>query len=387
MKRLSLLIIGIMGLCLSLSVGLVYGMESWGRVNAMSGEVAIEREGRTILARVGLEIRSEDRIVTGENATVTLAHASGAIFVLNADGEVEVDTVLTEADEPGPPLIHLILGALRATLSPLTDSKAKSAGVQTPTAIIGVRGTVFEAAVALDGATAVAVETGAVAVSADDDETESAIGAGETAEVDPERATVTTNRPADSLRARNWDAWRAERRKTLVNRLPTLSRTFERRFRRLKQRMDRTVARIEREAGVIHDMLDELEKPAADQGDGGKTRFARQLAVRGQRFVRHSSRYQRQEGRAVAIFRLSSRIDRYLEQSGERIQNVNLADIRRRLKEIQHLGESNRPMVTKTRETIQRTIDRLRAAARKAGSDSARRDGAGNADEAPSSFR
>ena len=137
-------------------------------VQIMAGSAEVHPKGLTVWQPLqdGDYVKAGDTVRTGEESTVELRWVDGTRMRLAPHTTVEVrKCTFHQIEDTQTSLFYLRLGQIwvRLTKKLTTDSRFE---VQTPTAVAGVRGTVFSVAVAPDGRTDISVYEGMVQVRA-----------------------------------------------------------------------------------------------------------------------------------------------------------------------------------------------------------------------------
>lgn len=113
-----------------------------GRVKVSSGEASIVRNGQTLPAPVGADVFESDVVRTGGDGRLAVMLKDETRFALGPNSEVAVAAF---AYAPSESRLALTLRVARGVLSYVSGLVAKlapeSVTIQTPTAVIGVRGT------------------------------------------------------------------------------------------------------------------------------------------------------------------------------------------------------------------------------------------------------
>ncbi len=133
-----------------------------GKAIAVKNEVAIESgESKHALAAGGA-VHQDEVLVTGAAATAEIELLDKTKLAVGADARIVLDKFIYDAKaEPGSIAINLSKGAFRF----ITGSSPKAAyEIKTPTASLGVRGTIFDVYVADNGETVVLLHEGGVDV-------------------------------------------------------------------------------------------------------------------------------------------------------------------------------------------------------------------------------
>ncbi len=111
------------------------------------------------------EVFVGDRITTGQESQLQLRMKDGAMVALGANAEFVVNAYSDDAagDQKDQAVLSLVKGGLR-TISGQIDKSTYS--MNTPTATLGIRGTVFDVFVRDDGSTIVILRDGVVVLTA-----------------------------------------------------------------------------------------------------------------------------------------------------------------------------------------------------------------------------
>jgi ferric-dicitrate binding protein FerR (iron transport regulator) len=154
------------------------------KVVQMSGQVSVFRNGSPWALHVDEQISPQKMIVTGPDGYAILQVADGSTIEVFPNSKFTFRETPTDWEN----LLHLILGKVRIEIQHL-GGQPNPNKVRTPTAVISVRGTIFDVSVMDDqGTTLVMVEQGTVVVKNEMQPGEPKIlHAGEWVEVDPDQ--------------------------------------------------------------------------------------------------------------------------------------------------------------------------------------------------------
>ncbi len=200
-------------------------------------------DGMVSVARGGM-IYPGDEIVVSENGKINLYYMTdGHMFTLYGPAEMRFEK--SGEDSVGDDdIISLLRGRLSALIKSL-GGVSSGWSLETPSAVVGVRGTRFQLVVSEDGSSMVAVEEGRVYLSGEDGGVE--LGAGQESEVDmgggPRRARRYQH-GAKELAVR----WQLERRKRMVEQAGP-------RMAQIKRRLKSHEAELRRNQTVINALL------------------------------------------------------------------------------------------------------------------------------------
>lgn len=135
-----------------------------GVVLLVSGQANAQASGESARAlNRRAEIYVGDRINTSKDSQLQLRMKDGAMIALGANAEFVVKAYSDDAsgDKKDEAVLSLVKGGLR-TISGQIDKSAYS--LETPTATLGIRGTVFDVYIKSDGTTVVILRDGVVMV-------------------------------------------------------------------------------------------------------------------------------------------------------------------------------------------------------------------------------
>lgn len=129
--------------------------------------------------RAGIDVFQNEIIRTGDRSASRVLFQDNTTLAIGAASEVTLDRFVFD---PNPEKSQVALSIAKGVVRFTTGSLPKSSyQVTTPTATIGIRGTIFTVTVAADGATTVSVEEGVALVSS----------SGETVAVESGMSTTT----------------------------------------------------------------------------------------------------------------------------------------------------------------------------------------------------
>ncbi|MCA1937881.1 MAG: FecR domain-containing protein [Dechloromonas sp.] len=115
-----------------------------GMVKTSSGRVVIERQGETLPAPVGTQVRVADRVRTGGDGAVGVTLRDNTLLSAGPGSLVVIDKFTFDSSTLDG---RMSVGVRKGTLSVATGKIAKrtpeSVDFHTPTSVLGVRGTEF----------------------------------------------------------------------------------------------------------------------------------------------------------------------------------------------------------------------------------------------------
>ena len=122
-----------------------------GRIKVVSGEAVIVRGGSTIPAQNGVAVYPSDGLRTGKDGRVGVTLSDDTQVSIGPASEVRLDAFVYD---PGQGQLSLVLKFIRGTAAYVSGQIAKLAPdavrLETPAAIVGVRGTTLAVQVTAD---------------------------------------------------------------------------------------------------------------------------------------------------------------------------------------------------------------------------------------------
>ena len=148
-------------------------------VQAVTGRVQIERDGRSDAAAPQQTLRAGDVIVTQSGGQLVLKLDDGALLLVRDSARVRLETLAAQAELKQPAqVLRIVVGGLRFVTGLIGKQQPAAVRILTPTATVGIRGTDLDVLVreiaqidTLPG-TYVQVNSGAVVLSAGDQNVE-----------------------------------------------------------------------------------------------------------------------------------------------------------------------------------------------------------------------
>jgi hypothetical protein len=122
-----------------------------GRIKVVSGDAVVVRAGSTVPAQNGAAVYASDSLRTGKNGRVGVTLSDDTQVSIGPASEVRLDSFVYE---PGQGQLSLVLKFIRGTAAYVSGQIAKLAPdavrLETPAAIVGVRGTTLAVEVTSD---------------------------------------------------------------------------------------------------------------------------------------------------------------------------------------------------------------------------------------------
>src|SRR5258705_7777546 len=134
--------------------------ESAAKVITLTGEVSILKDSTPWALEIGSAVQLKQMIVTGPDGYAKLQVSDGSTF------EVYPNSKVTFRNNPSDwkDMLDLWIGRVKIHVQKLTGGAPNHQRVTSPTAVISVRGTIFDVVAEDEDTTLVSVEEGLVAV-------------------------------------------------------------------------------------------------------------------------------------------------------------------------------------------------------------------------------
>jgi len=125
-------------------LGIAYAADMVGIVKIVRGSASIVRDEQTIPAKAGNKLFEKDSIKTGADGSIGVIFSDNSLLSIGSNSDLQINEFLFR---PADKKLSIITRIKRGTLTYITGLIAKlrpeSVKFQTPTAILGVRGTHF----------------------------------------------------------------------------------------------------------------------------------------------------------------------------------------------------------------------------------------------------
>lgn len=131
---------------LALMAGKAHAAEGVGKITRIKGAVTVERSGepKPIKATMGMDLFRNDKIVTQAKAYVRFTLVDGSILTLGEKGEMSLaEFDFNPKEKKRTALFNVVIGKLRVFANEMLKFRDNRFNVKTPTAVAGVRGTLF----------------------------------------------------------------------------------------------------------------------------------------------------------------------------------------------------------------------------------------------------
>jgi hypothetical protein len=156
---LGLLYTAVVAVCSAQAIPFFTPSNSTASVKELQGRVSVMRDGYPWVLEIGSTVKSQQMITTGPDGYAKFQVSDGSTF------EVFQDSKVVFRANPGDlrDLVDMVIGRIRVHIEKL-GGQPNPNNVKTPSAVISVRGTIFDVTVDQDDTTVVAVTEGLVAV-------------------------------------------------------------------------------------------------------------------------------------------------------------------------------------------------------------------------------
>jgi hypothetical protein len=269
-------------------------------IKSIMGEVVYQKAGSSKWekAKVNLRLVKGDIVMTKDKSSVVLAFLDeGGMASLSENSKLLISENEKKSSTPS---FLLFAGNVKGKISKKQDV---SVNFNTPTAVVGVRGTEFIIAVAEEGTARVGVSEGIVAVTGMNEEVEVKAGEGSTVPLagEPQDKVAFTGQE-------NFSLWLSETKKSVKGREKEILSQVERALERNYSRIDELLAKSEENLAKVESLKKErTELQAKGDEKNAEAKGNEALALIGERtrilLATHNLDFQNQ-----AIFEIAQRL-------------------------------------------------------------------------------
>jgi hypothetical protein len=115
-----------------------------GQINTTTGTVTVERAGQHLPLKIDDPIYRQDVVETGKDSSVGIIFVDNSVFSTGPESRLALDQFHFDSTNfHGDMLARLQKGTLTVVSGDIARSSPGNMKIQTPTAILGVRGTTF----------------------------------------------------------------------------------------------------------------------------------------------------------------------------------------------------------------------------------------------------
>ena len=127
-----------------LCIATLAGAAEIGQIKVSKGQVAIEREGKTLPGSVGVRVQTSDIVKTGADSSVGITMDDDSLLSAGPNSVLSLDRYAFDpTTNKGRFDASLNKGTLAVISGRIAKQSPDAMTVRTPTAILGVRGTEF----------------------------------------------------------------------------------------------------------------------------------------------------------------------------------------------------------------------------------------------------
>ncbi len=141
-------------LAMGASLGTVlpaFAEDSTALLVASRGEVYAELEADRRALAQGDAVEEEERIITGDKSFAVLQFVDGAKVTVRPNSILDIKEYRYNGSDENAATLSLVQGGLRIITGAMTKAEPESFKVETPVALMGVRGTEFTVVLCDDG--------------------------------------------------------------------------------------------------------------------------------------------------------------------------------------------------------------------------------------------
>ncbi|MBV9826857.1 MAG: FecR domain-containing protein [Alphaproteobacteria bacterium] len=118
--------------------------QSIGQINTATGTVSVTRGAQTLPLKVGDQVYQKDVVQTGKDSSAGITFVDNSVFSTGPESRLALDQFHFDSGSfKGDMLAKLQKGTLTVVSGDIARSAPGNMKIQTPTAILGVRGTTF----------------------------------------------------------------------------------------------------------------------------------------------------------------------------------------------------------------------------------------------------
>ncbi len=328
-----------------------------GNVISSENDVSIVREDKTITGLGPLmPLYAGDRIITGEGGKIVFSLSSGSRFTVGESSEISIDefSSITSEEAKSSTAIRLVLGFLHSVIK--KDSNEIKPVIQTPTAILGIRGTEFDTAVALDTATAVAVDEGSVEIGWEDKT--STVKKGELAKFDVETG------PGQPLKAppknkRNWRAWLKQHKANFADKLPEMIVLYKKRFEKKTDKYILQADKVKKVCSKLSEKMDEIRLLAKRRKRAKLRRAMKKFRSYKRALLKNIGKMRVKFNTSKAISRHCTKIIKFTKKNRDKFTKKELELIKSNISAINAKAKELKKIQAETRELVKEIVKEI----------------------------
>jgi hypothetical protein len=128
-----------------------FAQDSTALLVASRGEVFAENEAERRTLERGDAVQEEERIITGEKSFAVLQFIDGAKVTVRPNSVLDIKEYVYNGADENAATLSLVSGGLRVITGAMAKAEPENFKVETPVALMGVRGTEFSILLCDDG--------------------------------------------------------------------------------------------------------------------------------------------------------------------------------------------------------------------------------------------
>ena len=139
-------VVAVVSIFIGAAVGVASAREAVGKVDETAGLVKVQRHGENsyVALKAGMPVHQFDTVTTGPAGRVRLVFSDKSVVSLGPKSNLVIsEFVYDPKKKKRKSLLRLISGKVKVFANNLNGYRTKRFDVKSPTAVIGVRGTVF----------------------------------------------------------------------------------------------------------------------------------------------------------------------------------------------------------------------------------------------------
>ena len=120
-----------------------------GEIKTASGAAHVERDGKRLPAKVGMQVQQSDKLVTGADGAVGIAFLDNTLVSAGPNSTLVIDSYRFDSTtHAGKFDASLQRGSLAVISGKMVKQSPEAMRIRTPSSVLGVRGTEFVVKVA-----------------------------------------------------------------------------------------------------------------------------------------------------------------------------------------------------------------------------------------------
>ncbi|RPH48213.1 MAG: hypothetical protein EHM85_17735 [Desulfobacteraceae bacterium] len=322
---------------------------------SQGGVIVIREDGKEVQGKPELHLYGGDCITTGKDGAVWFSLSDGAKFRLGNDSQMDIDEISSEAEDDMTHL-RLVLGYLWSKIKTIGASRGKY-NLHTPTAVMGVRGTEFDAIVSIDASSTVAVDEGIVDIEAEGGTVSLQQGKMSEIEFDGKPSTPVE---AIAKEKRDWNRWREQKTDMFIRNLPRISPRFRNRFEQALSRTQTFTEKINQDAERLRDLIQELRDAKKRHDRGAFLEARKRLQEHSGQFKKLVGNFRKVSNRMRTMGGISIRMEKFVLENEDRFTEHDLTLIKADLAAISKIRPQMKDNFVSTRRNIKGAFMQLR---------------------------